>query len=303
MSFVSMINKVREGNWAGAAMDAATTAISAIPGVGTAASVGLNVANSAIQTAMEGGTAGDVAKNAGITAATAGVGSGVNSLLSTGVNNITGAATDITNAAANTATDITSAAQSATPSVVNSTTSSAATNAAANTAATTTAASNAGVSGVLPKLGASTTNTAATTAATNTATSGTVTGVTPSISVGTRVKDTLKSRVGQIGVQGVLSAASTVAGILQAKNSNDVAKQSLLFQQYTYNEAQAEKERTKASLKSDAYNAYTSANAFGESLYGTGLSSTLLTDYSSSNTGNYSILNNSTVSGRRSENT
>lgn len=112
-----------------------------------------------------------------------------------------------------------------------------------------------------------------------------------------------KKAAGQYGAQGALSLVSGIQAAKQSKASNQVQMQSLLFQQQTYNEAKAKEESTKAQLKSDAWDAYSSASIFGDSLYGSDSNNTLLTSYNTNGTGNqgiYSILNTG-VTTRKSE--
>lgn len=95
--------------------------------------------------------------------------------------------------------------------------------------------------------------------------------------------------VGQVGVQGALSIASGIQAGKQAKAANEVSRQGLLFQQQTYNEQVAEREKAKTKLKTDAQTAYKSATLFGETLSKNTPSENLLTNYTSENTGSYSI--------------
>lgn len=116
--------------------------------------------------------------------------------------------------------------------------------------------------------------------------------------VNSNTKQSFKSKVGkvagQVGVQGVLSIASAIAGAKQANAANEVAKQSLLFQQQTYKDQKAETEKNKAKLKEDAWSDYSSASLFGSNLYGSESNSTLLTNYhvnnGTGNQGSFSIL-------------
>lgn len=98
-----------------------------------------------------------------------------------------------------------------------------------------------------------------------------------------------KLAVGQYGVQGVLSLVSGIQAAKQAKAASQVQTQSLLFQRQTYEEAKAKEESTKAQLKSDAWNAYSSASLFGENLYGSDSNNTLLTSYNTNGTGNQGV--------------
>lgn len=117
----------------------------------------------------------------------------------------------------------------------------------------------------------------------------------PAIGKGTIVKTNIvqgtKKAAGQIGVQGVLSIASGIQAGKQAKAANEVSRQGLLFQQQTYNEQVAEREKTKTKLKTDAQTAYKSATLFGDTLTKSTPSENLLTSYASGNTGSYSIFN------------
>lgn len=98
---------------------------------------------------------------------------------------------------------------------------------------------------------------------------------------------------GQVGVQGVLSVGTAIAGAKQARAANEVSRQGLLFQQQTYKEQKAERESTKAQLKQDAYTAHTSATVFTENLFGENSNGNLLTDYTSDSKSNYSLLKSS----------
>lgn len=113
-------------------------------------------------------------------------------------------------------------------------------------------------------------------------------------SAATNLKSKAGKVAGQVGVQGGLSIATGVAGAQQAKASNAISQQSLLFQQQTYNEQKAEVEANKAKLKQEAWTDYSSTNLFGEQLYGATSNNTLLTSYHTNGTGNqgsFSILN------------
>lgn len=108
-----------------------------------------------------------------------------------------------------------------------------------------------------------------------------------------------KTAVGQYGVQGVLTLASGIQGKKAASEASNIQMQSLLFQKQTYNEQRTKEESTKAQLKSDAWEAYSSASAFGEKLYGSDSNNTLLTSFNTDgngNAGNYSILSGSLIS-------
>ena len=117
----------------------------------------------------------------------------------------------------------------------------------------------------------------------------------PAIGKGTIVKNKIvqgtKKAAGQIGIQGALSIASGIQAGKQAKAANEVSRQGLLFQQQTYKEQVAEREKAKAKLKTDAQTAYKSATLFGETLTKNTPSENLLTSYTSGNTGSYSIFN------------
>lgn len=103
---------------------------------------------------------------------------------------------------------------------------------------------------------------------------------------------------GQYGAQGALSVASMAMGAKQANAANEVARQSLLFQQQTYKDQQAEIDKNKAQKKADALTAYQSDQLFGGQLYGSDSNNTLLTSYHNpnANTGSFSILNYRTQS-------
>ena len=103
---------------------------------------------------------------------------------------------------------------------------------------------------------------------------------------------------GQYGAQGALSIASMAMGAKQANAANEVSRQSLLFQQQTYKDQQAEIDKNKAQKKADALTAYQSDQLFGGQLYGSDSNNTLLTSYHNpnANTGSFSILNYRTQS-------
>ena len=116
-----------------------------------------------------------------------------------------------------------------------------------------------------------------------------------------------KKVAGKVGVQGALQGGlALVSGIQsasQANAANNIQTQSLLFQKQTYNEAKAKEESTKAQLKSDAWNAYSSASLFGENLYGSDSNNTLLTSYNTNGTGNQGVFSllNTGVTTRKTE--
>lgn len=127
------------------------------------------------------------------------------------------------------------------------------------------------------------------------------TGKTVVQSAATKLKTGAGKVAGQVGVQGALSIASGIAGAKQANAANEVSKQSLLFQQQTYNEQKAEVEANKAKLKQEAWTDYSSSSLFGEQLYGSTSNNTLLTSYHTNGTGNqasFSILNYSAHSNK-----
>ena len=110
----------------------------------------------------------------------------------------------------------------------------------------------------------------------------------------------VKNKAGEIGgqviLQGGLSLITAGMGAKTAKEANEVSRQSLLFQQQTYKEQKAEQDKKEVQLKKDAWSAYSSANSFGENLYGNGTNSLLFTkDYRTNPTGNFSILSGNTA--------
>lgn len=127
-----------------------------------------------------------------------------------------------------------------------------------------------------------------------------VTTATSSTGIGAQIKAGAGKAIGQYGVQGALSLISAGMAAKQAGAANEVSKQSLLFQQQTYQEQKAEREKTKAELKSSAAKSYESSLLFGESLQQSNPSSAnLFTNYESapSDTGsNYSLLSSSIAS-------
>lgn len=89
--------------------------------------------------------------------------------------------------------------------------------------------------------------------------------------------------------QGLLAVGTTAMGAKQAKAANEVSKQGLLFQKQTYEAEKAERDKTKANLKADAYKAYTSSQTFADQLFSENpVSNNLLTNYTSLDN-NYSI--------------
>lgn len=108
----------------------------------------------------------------------------------------------------------------------------------------------------------------------------------------------VKKGLGQYGAQGVLSLLTAGMSAKSAKDANALQEQSLLFQQRTYEEQKQKQESKEAQLKNDAWNAYQSANAFGENLYNKGTNSLLFTkDYKTNPTGSYSVLAGSVTPG------
>ena len=129
------------------------------------------------------------------------------------------------------------------------------------------------------------------------------TGTSKLATAGKSIAAGAKKLVGQYGVQGALSIASGIQAAKQANAANQVQTQSLLFQKQTYEEAKAKEESTKAQLKSDAWNAYSSASLFGENLYGSDSNNTLLTSYNTNGTGNQGVFSllNTGVTTRKTE--
>jgi hypothetical protein len=264
--------------------DVASAAVSFIPGIGPVAGAALKAGLSAANAAAQGGGAKDIALGA-ITGAASGVGgsllgkagsvvkesvSKVTSTLKIG-NTIKNVSTGAANATANTADVAVKAAPAATT-----------TTAVKAAPAATTSAASAGYKGTLPDLTA------------RGASIRQAEGINPGQSEATSLKSKVGKVAGQVGVQGVLSVASAIMGAKQASAANEVAKQSLLFQQQTYKEQKAETEKNKAKLKEDAWSDYSSASLFGSNLYGSESNNTLFTNYhvnnGTGNQGNFSIL-------------
>lgn len=298
------INNIREGNWAGLATDLASVAVSFIPGVGTAAAMALQAGVQAGGAALQGGSAGDIAKAGAMGAAGAGAGAAIGkfggSLLSkasTGLKNtvskvkmsntgqLTGPAADIpmnqvADVGASTGTSA-GTGVTAKPTLEQLNSQIAKSEFAKSVGGKTIEPVKFGI----PKQGAET--------AANTAVK--QSGIK---AFGAKVANSKVGKaVGQHGIQEVLAAGSMVAGAKQASAANKVSQQSLLFQKQTYAEQTAKEEKSKAQLKEDAWTSYTSSQLFGESLYADSPSSTnLLTSYTSNgtgNAGNYSLLSTS----------
>ena len=147
----------------------------------------------------------------------------------------------------------------------------------------TSAATSAGAPVLRPKAVIAPSQTSAVTSATTSATASAKPNLLSKVGPG------IKKAVGQVGVQGALSLISAGMAAKQARVANAAQEQSLLFQKQTYNEAKAKEESRKAQLKTDAWNAYESANQFGATLFGSDSNNTLLTN-GTGNAGDYSIL-------------
>lgn len=302
------INNIREGNWAGLATDLASVAVSFIPGVGTAAAMALQAGVQAGGAALQGGSAGDIAKAGAMGAAGAGAGAAIGkfggSLLSkasTGLKNtvskvkisnsgqMTGAAANtVTTQGADAAVEQTlaqkiGAAKQPGPGQVQAP-------GVEQTLAQKIGAKAPGpVKFGIPKQGAE--------AAVKQS------GIK---AFGAKVANSKVGKaVGQHGVQEVLAAGSMIAGAKQASAANKVSQQSLLFQKQTYTEQTAKEEKTKAQLKEDAWSSYTSSQLFGEDLYiNSSSNSNLLTSPTSNgtgNAGNYSLLSTSVGVSRKTD--
>lgn len=172
---------------------------------------------------------------------------------------------------------------------------------------TTKAAAQSTTTATAPTAGGSTTTTANATPAT---TSTTATPATPASStpksimqkIGTGIKNNAGKVGGQVAVQGLLSLASAGMAAKSAKEANKVSQQSLLFQQQTYRDQRADQQRKETQLKSDAWNAYQSANILGEKLYSQGTNSLLFTkDFKTNPTGGYNVLSGNSPSFTDSE--
>lgn len=167
---------------------------------------------------------------------------------------------------------------------------------------TTKATAQSTTTATAPTAGGSTTTTANATPAT---TSTTATPATPASStpksimqkIGTGIKNNAGKVGGQVVVQGLLSLASAGMAAKSAKEANKVSQQSLLFQQQTYRDQRADQQRKETQLKSDAWNAYQSANILGEKLYNQGTNSLLFTkDFKTNPTGGYNVLSGNSPS-------
>lgn len=120
--------------------------------------------------------------------------------------------------------------------------------------------------------------------------------------IGTGIKNNAGKVGGQVVVQGLLSLASAGMAAKSAKEANKVSQQSLLFQQQTYRDQRADQQRKESQLKSDAWNAYQSANILGEKLYSQGTNSLLFTkDFKTNPTGGYNVLSGNSPSFTDSE--
>ena len=150
----------------------------------------------------------------------------------------------------------------------------------------TSAATSAGAPVLRPKAVIAPSQTSAAPSQTSAATSA-ATSAKPTLL--SKIGPGVKKAVGQVGVQGALSLISAGMAAKQARVANAAQEQSLLFQKQTYNEAKAKEESRKAQLKTDAWNAYESANQFGATLFGSDSNNTLLTN-GTGNAGDYSIL-------------
>jgi hypothetical protein len=257
---------------------------------------------------------GDAIKEAGIDAAIAAGTAGIGAAAGKAAGSLTqeafksaGTGAKVLNGAAKAANAVSSAAKAGNP-LSKITSSGALTGPAVGTGAISE-----GVKGELPDLKSAMNALKTSSTSTSTTVTGTTSGVptqaiTPEATKGSSFKAKIASAGGKVasqyGVQGALSLLSSVQSGKAAAASNKISQQSLLFQQQSYNEAQAEKEATKAQLKADATTAYSSALAFGETLQSNNPSSTNLFAGSAANgaTGDYSIMS-SLISTRKSSNT
>ena len=120
---------------------------------------------------------------------------------------------------------------------------------------------------------------------------------TATVATKSSVGETAKKIAGQVGVQGLLAIGTTVAGAAQAQDANEASRQGLLLQQKTYDEQRA----ARSQLKNDAFSAYQSASAFGETLFGENSQGNLLTSYTSASDSNYSIFKSGVTTRKSSD--
>lgn len=181
-----------------------------------------------------------------------------------------------------------------------------------DTKVTTKAITQSNTTATAPTAGGSaTTNTVSAPVPGNAASNTTTTTTTPTSAsapktllnkIGTGIKNNVGKVGGQVAVQGLLSLASAGMAAKSAAEANKVSQQSLLFQQQTYRDQRADQQRKESQLKSDAWNAYQSANILGEKLYSQGTNSLLFTkDFKTNPTGNYSVLSGNSPSFAGSE--
>lgn len=177
----------------------------------------------------------------------------------------------------------------------------------ADTKVTTKALTQSNTTAVAPTAGGSTTTgTVSAPVPENAAATNTATTATPASAsapktilnkIGTGIKNNAGKVGGQVAVQGLLSLASAGMAAKSAKEANKVSQQSLLFQQQTYRDQRADQQRKESQLKSDAWNAYQSANILGEKLYNQGTNSLLFTkDFKTNPTGGYNVLSGNSPS-------
>lgn len=131
-------------------------------------------------------------------------------------------------------------------------------------------------------------------------------GVTSSqATVGSKIAGAIKNNKGviaQYGIQGALSLASGIQASKQARAANAVSQQGLLFQQQTYAEQKAEKEKYKTGMKEAATTAYESTQLFGAKLQEGTPSSNLLTSYAANgSTGDFSLLSSGITTSKKSD--
>jgi hypothetical protein len=242
--------------------DVASAAISFIPGIGPVAGAALKAGMSAGNAAIQGGTAKDIAIAGVAGGASAAAGSllgKASSLIKEGAGKVS---THFKGAPTGAAADIT-------------------------TQSATNATAKAPVPNGAPELRPPALRPAATMTKAQTMGAKIIKG-------GKTVANSKAGKIaGQYGAQGALSVASMAMGAKQANAANEVARQSLLFQQQTYKDQQAEIDKNKAQKKADALTAYQSDQLFGGQLYGSDSNNTLLTSYHNPNasTGSFSILN------------
>lgn len=254
--------------------DVASAAISFIPGIGPVAGAALKAGMAAGNTAIQGGSAADIAVSGVMGGASSAAGSLLGKVSSAVKDSVSKVTTHFKGAPTGAAADIT-------------------------TQSATSATAKAPVPSGAPELKPPALRPAAEMTKAQTMGAKIIKG-------GKTVANSKAGKIaGQYGAQGALSIASMAMGAKQANAANEVSKQSLLFQKQTYNEQQAEIEKNKAQRRADALTDYNAASLFGSQLYGSESNNTLLTNYHTNNgTGNqgsFSLLNASISTSKRTD--